>query len=117
MIIDYFDECIDFIEEGRREGAVFVHCAAGVSRSATIVIAYVMKKHQWDYETAFDFVQKRRPIVYPNEGFIKQLKVYHILNYRLDKSAPVYLELQKELESSRKQRQDVLTNLGVELLE
>jgi protein-tyrosine phosphatase len=113
-----------------------VHCAAGVSRSATIVIAYtisfkisietlviclfgsyVMKKHQWDYETAFDFVQKRRPIVYPNEGFIKQLKVYHILNYRLDKSAPVYLELQKELESSRKQRQDVLTNLGVELLE
>lgn len=44
---------------------------AGVSRSATIVIAYLMKKRKLSYDDAFKFVKTRRVIVWPNDGFIE----------------------------------------------
>jgi protein-tyrosine phosphatase len=53
---------------------VIVHCAAGMSRSATLVIAYLMIENRWTYEEAYNFVKKRRPIIDPNIGFVKQLK-------------------------------------------
>lgn len=53
---------------------VVVHCAAGMSRSPTLVIAYLMIENRWGYEEAINFVKKRRPIVEPNIGFVKQLK-------------------------------------------
>lgn len=42
-ISQHFSTCIDFISKNIKYGNVFVHCVAGVSRSATIVIAYVMR--------------------------------------------------------------------------
>jgi len=59
---------------------VIVHCAAGMSRSATLVLAYLMIENRWHYEEAYNFVKKRRPIIDPNVGFVKQLKA---LEYRL----------------------------------
>lgn len=59
---------------------VIVHCAAGMSRSATLVIAYLMIENRWHYEEAYNFVKKRRPLIQPNIGFVKQLKA---LEYRL----------------------------------
>jgi protein-tyrosine phosphatase len=59
---------------------VIVHCAAGMSRSATLVLAYLMIENRWHYEEAYNFVKKRRPIIDPNIGFVKQLKA---LEYRL----------------------------------
>ncbi len=53
---------------------IFVHCAAGVSRSSTIVIAYFMLKNRWSYKEAFAFVKEKRKQINPNDGFIKQLK-------------------------------------------
>ena len=53
---------------------VIVHCAAGMSRSPTLVIAYFMIENRWSYEETINFVRKRRPIVEPNLGFVKQLK-------------------------------------------
>jgi protein-tyrosine phosphatase len=53
---------------------VIVHCAAGMSRSPTLVIAYFMIENRWSYEETINFVRKRRPIVEPNIGFVKQLK-------------------------------------------
>lgn len=53
---------------------VIVHCAAGMSRSPTLVIAYLMIENRWSYEEAFNYVKNKRPIVEPNIGFIKQLK-------------------------------------------
>jgi protein-tyrosine phosphatase len=44
---------------------------AGVSRSATIVIAYLMKKKHLSFKQAFEFVKIRRVIVWPNDGFIE----------------------------------------------
>jgi protein-tyrosine phosphatase len=59
---------------------VIVHCAAGMSRSPTLVIAYFMIENRWSYEETINFVKKKRPIVEPNIGFVKQLKS---LEYRL----------------------------------
>jgi predicted small secreted protein len=42
--------------------------------SVTIVVAYLMKKHQMSLESALSIVRSKRPQVAPNEGFISQLK-------------------------------------------
>ena len=53
----------------------------GMSRSATIACAYLMKKHQWSYDVALERVKSKRPCVYPNPGFVEQLRLYHAKNY------------------------------------
>ncbi len=69
----YFKEAFDFIEESEK---VLVHCHAGVSRSASIVIAFLMMKNSWKYTDAFNHVKKKRPVINPNRGFILQLKEF-----------------------------------------
>ncbi|ETO25324.1 hypothetical protein RFI_11810, partial [Reticulomyxa filosa] len=45
---------------------ILVHCEHGISRSTTIVISYLMKKHKWTFNQALDFVVQKRPQVEPN---------------------------------------------------
>jgi len=70
-ISDVFPKAFAFIEGSK--GKVLVHCAAGMSRSATIVIAYIMQKKAMNLREAYQFVKKRRNMIQPNTGFIKQL--------------------------------------------
>lgn len=53
-----------------------MHCHAGVSRSATVMIAYLMTKNQWSYEESLTFLKSKRKWVKPNPGFVEQLKAY-----------------------------------------
>jgi hypothetical protein len=55
---------------------VLVHCVQGMSRSATVVIAYLMKKHKWTLSQALDYVKERRSCVNPHVGFMAQLRKY-----------------------------------------
>lgn len=57
-------------------GAVFVHCAMGVSRSATVVCAYLMWKFGKDRDTALEWLREGRERCFPNFGFWEQLKIY-----------------------------------------
>jgi protein-tyrosine phosphatase len=67
-----FHKCIKFIKDAITEGGkVFVHCYAGVSRSATIVIAYLMKEHCLSFSAAYKFVKGKRSFINPNDGFRK----------------------------------------------
>ena len=75
-IIKYFKECIDFIEKADK---VFVHCICGISRSSTIAIAYLMWKAHCNYYDAYFFVKNRRPFIDPNDGFVRQLKIFESL--------------------------------------
>ena len=75
-LYQYFDITFRFIERYSKTSGVLVHCAAGISRSSTIIIAYVMKKLDLSFCEAFDYVQRRHPNTDPNIGFICQLQQY-----------------------------------------
>ena len=76
-IYPYLDECVDFIDDALSNGGkVFVHCVCGVSRSATIIAAYLMKMHDKTCDDAIHSLQSIRPIVDPNPYFRQQLKEY-----------------------------------------
>ena len=77
-IIQYFGECLNFLKGDEK---VFVHCAAGQSRSATIVIAYIMWKKKLSFDKAYNFVKQKRSCVYPNFGFRQQLQMFEKLLY------------------------------------
>lgn len=53
---------------------VLVHCHAGVSRSATIVIAYLMAKYNMFANEAIDFLKSKRECIQPNDRFMQNLK-------------------------------------------
>ena len=55
-----------------------MHCVVGSSRSASIVIAFLMKKINLDFNQALEYVQSIRNIVNPNHGFVKQLRKYEL---------------------------------------
>ena len=53
-----------------------VYCRAGMSRSASLCIAYFMRHHNMTMDEAFQFVKEKRPIIHPNPGFVRQLKQF-----------------------------------------
>ncbi|XP_030041806.1 dual specificity protein phosphatase 18-like [Microcaecilia unicolor] len=74
---DYFDMVADRIRlVERRNGRTLVHCVAGVSRSATLCIAYLMKYEGISLREAHNWVKSRRPTIRPNAGFWHQLIAY-----------------------------------------
>jgi len=96
-ILTYFPKCIEFIEEGRRSGGVLVHCAAGVSRSATVVCAYLMTSESLTATNALEDLRKVRPCVCPNIGFKKQLDMWFDMGFTLEGSSKFHrlYQLQK----------------------
>uniref|UniRef100_A0A8C0USD8 Dual specificity phosphatase 4 n=1 Tax=Cyanistes caeruleus TaxID=156563 RepID=A0A8C0USD8_CYACU len=73
-ISSWFMEAIEYIDSVKECcGRVLVHCQAGISRSATICLAYLMMKKRVKLEEAFEFVKQRRSIISPNFSFMGQL--------------------------------------------
>lgn len=73
-ILNILDESFEFINTSKKEnGNILVHCQAGVSRSASIVIAYLMARENITYNNSLEHVRKDRPIICPNKGFVRQL--------------------------------------------
>lgn len=70
----HFQDLADFIEKGREQGGVVVHCAAGISRASTSACAYLMIKEHLSLEAALQKVHSVRKIVHPNFGFWRQLR-------------------------------------------
>lgn len=75
----YFDEACDFIgkavgtkKSGKLDGRIFVHCKEGVSRSASLVLAYLVRDQEMQLTDAVKLVRSKREII-PNEGFLLQL--------------------------------------------
>lgn len=56
---------------------ILIHCICGVSRSVTILLAYIIKKYNYTPQYALKIVQKKRKIANPNSNFMKQLWTYY----------------------------------------
>uniref|UniRef100_A0A8C4X051 Dual specificity protein phosphatase n=1 Tax=Eptatretus burgeri TaxID=7764 RepID=A0A8C4X051_EPTBU len=90
----WFLEAIDFIDSVRQSGGrVFVHCHAGISRSATICLAYLMKTQSLRLDEAFDYIRERRSVISPNFNFLGQLQSFEaqILSPDSSRSQPEVL--------------------------
>ncbi|XP_062338570.1 dual specificity protein phosphatase 16 [Osmerus eperlanus] len=73
-ILPWLDRSVEFIEKAKASNArVLVHCLAGISRSATIAIAYIMKRMDMSLDEAYRFVKEKRPTISPNFNFLGQL--------------------------------------------
>ncbi|KAG0197024.1 tyrosine/serine/threonine protein phosphatase pps1 [Mortierella sp. GBA30] len=72
----HIETCVAFVDEARRANArVLIHCRVGVSRSATIVIAYLMAHYNLSLVDAYLMVRARRlsVIIQPNLLFMYEL--------------------------------------------
>ena len=65
-----------FIKKNSKNN-ILIHCAQGRSRSASLVVFYLMKEKGWNYDTCIKFIKEKRPSVRPNSGFVNQLKEYY----------------------------------------
>lgn len=77
--LEYLDNCIS------NDGAALVHCYAGISRSATICIAYLMWRENLSLGAAYSVVHDARSVVQPNDGFRIQLQIFESLGADLGK--------------------------------
>lgn len=74
-ILNYFDITYDFINRYIGSG-IYVHCAQGISRSPTIVIAYLMRKNNIGLVEALSMVKSKRPCICPNIDFLGNLLIF-----------------------------------------
>ena len=57
---------------------ILIHCHHGISRSSTVLAAYMMQDMMWTRREAIEYIAKRRPIICPNDGFMDKLKELEI---------------------------------------
>ena len=75
-LIERLEEAYEFIKENKDKN-IFIHCVFGKSRSASVVIFYVMKEKKLNFQEAKNFVKNIRNIVEPNSGFENELNRYY----------------------------------------
>ncbi|KAG6910573.1 hypothetical protein DXG01_009524 [Tephrocybe rancida] len=87
------DSACDIIDAALRSnsgnGKILIHCAAGISRSPTILAAYLLKRRGMSLKEALRHIVQARPQVSPNSGFLQQLKdleveLYGVLSLDVD---------------------------------
>ncbi|KRZ97260.1 Dual specificity protein phosphatase [Trichinella sp. T8] len=73
-LASHFPKAIQFINEARsKKCGVLVHCLAGISRSVTVTVAYLMQTLSLSLDDAYDMVKRHKPNISPNFDFLGQL--------------------------------------------
>jgi hypothetical protein len=78
QILPHFHRTFGFIDDCLEggDGKIFIHCSAGVSRSSSFLIAYLMRKFEWSFAAALEHVKAHRSCACPNANFEAQLLEY-----------------------------------------
>nr|XP_022291637.1 uncharacterized protein LOC111102970 isoform X2 [Crassostrea virginica] len=98
-LLPFFHQAFQFIDKVREaNGSVMIHCLAGISRSPTLAIAYVMKHLHMSSDEAYRYVKDKRPTISPNFNFLGQLLEYE--------------KFIKQEEEEQRQRQDSLGSVS-----
>jgi len=71
---EMFNNVLDFIYEKQKNENILIHCYMGSSRSATIIVLYLMDKHKFSLDEALKFIKEKREIVNINTRFIDDLR-------------------------------------------
>ncbi|KAL8977785.1 MAG: hypothetical protein Q9205_006486 [Flavoplaca limonia] len=83
-LLEVFGELTTALEEKLQAGCrVLVHCAMGISRSVTIVCAFVMQRWGLKRSDAKQMVKSKRNVANPNSAFYNQLKVWGNCDYNI----------------------------------
>uniref|UniRef100_A0A7S1SGA9 protein-tyrosine-phosphatase n=1 Tax=Tetraselmis chuii TaxID=63592 RepID=A0A7S1SGA9_9CHLO len=102
-LLQHMDTSTEFMGEALSNGKkVLVHCMAGVSRSATVVAAYIIKSEGLNPEEAVALVKEKRGCAEPNSGFVRQLSAWHTMGNKVDKEHALYKDLFSETPSVKK---------------
>lgn len=89
-LLDRLEACLEFIDKARERGTILVHCMAGVSRSASVIVAYLMKIESLSVKDALSSLREVSSKVCPNKGFMEQLQMFEEMGCRIDPMHPVY---------------------------
>eukprot|EP01112_Ceratiomyxa_fruticulosa_P009760 TRINITY_DN2558_c0_g1_i3.p1 TRINITY_DN2558_c0_g1~~TRINITY_DN2558_c0_g1_i3.p1 ORF type:complete len:219 (+),score=37.77 TRINITY_DN2558_c0_g1_i3:161-817(+) len=76
-VLSLFPKLFSFIEQGSEGESCLVVCSAGVSRSPTVLLAFLMSKGM-TLKEAYELVRSKRKQIAPNPGFWRQLLKYEI---------------------------------------
>ncbi|GME81423.1 unnamed protein product [Ambrosiozyma monospora] len=99
------DDALQQIKRTKHQGKILIHCSAGQSRSASFLIAFLMKFYQMNYKTAKYAISRSKPDIQPNESFKSQLLLYKKLDCeddpkKLDMNAE-YKQFLREMQFSQ----------------
>lgn len=89
-LLSHLETTTRFLRKAVEYGAVLVHCYHGVSRSAAVVAAYLMRTRSWSLQTSLDHIRSARPCIGPNTGFLNQLNLYYKMGCKLDPGHKAY---------------------------
>jgi hypothetical protein len=107
--LEWLRRMVEFVDAQRRAGRmVYVHCAAGISRSGMVIVAYLMFKNHWTRDEALAFVRTKRDIVRPNPAFMELLAEWEkILSEKVLWESPTRLAVREWT------CRDLWTNFGI----
>ncbi|KAJ7989976.1 hypothetical protein DPEC_G00310070 [Dallia pectoralis] len=92
-LLSHIPEALRFIDGAMSSGgSVLVHCAAGISRSPAVAVAYIMYSLQMDLDHAYEFVKERRPSISPNFNFLGQLQQFQSTLPQKASSGPIKIQ-------------------------
>ncbi|KZC09747.1 PREDICTED: dual specificity protein phosphatase 12 [Dufourea novaeangliae] len=116
-LLTHFGDSYEFINHAlETSNRILVHCYFGISRSATLVIAYLMKKYGKSFFNAFEVVKEKRHCVEPNAGFLAQLKLYEEMSFDIDNTNVQFKMYRLQIAADKVRKAKILPQNCAELI-